>query len=134
MVGGVLDLLRRGPYDFNFFLLKGKDVVLYKNAAAPLFLENTPYAKLNSRFEDIGARKTHDTEGYRKLAIRCHLEETDALELDLEHVVGVTATVVKADVNCIDAMGGRCQQRQRRLNLVLHAWRGDEEHHGSGRQ
>lgn len=105
VVGEVLDFLQCGPYDFNFFLLKGKDVALYKNAAAPFFLQNMPYAELNSRFEDIGTWRTHDMEGYRKIAIRCHPEETDALELDLEHALGVTATVMKSDANCIDIMG-----------------------------
>lgn len=105
IIGEVLDLLQRSPYDFNFFLLKGEDIVLYKNAAAPFFLQKMPYAELNSRFEDIRTWKTHDMEGYRKLAIRCRLEETDALELDLVHALGVNATVVKADANCIDIMG-----------------------------
>lgn len=105
VVGGVLDLLKRGPYDFNFFLSKGSDFVLYKNAAAPFFLENTPYGKLNLRFEDIGVWQTHDVEGYRKIAIRCRPEETDALEHDLEQALKATATVMKSEVNCIDVMG-----------------------------
>jgi Cof subfamily protein (haloacid dehalogenase superfamily) len=104
VVGGVLELLKRGPYDFNFFLLKGGDFVLYKNAAAPFFLQNTPYGELNSRFEDISLWQTHDVEGYRKIAIRCRPEETNALEHDLEHALEATATVMKSDVNCIDIM------------------------------
>lgn len=105
VVRGVLDLLKRGPYDFNFFLSKGSDFVLYKNAAAPFFLENTPYGKLSLRFEDIGVWQTHDVEGYRKIAIRCRPEETDALKHDLEQTLGASATVMKSDMNCIDVMG-----------------------------
>lgn len=105
VVGGVLDLLQHGPYDFNFFLSKGSDFVLYKNAAAPFFLQDPPYVELNSRFEDIGVWQTHNVEGYRKIAIRCRLEETNALEHDLERALETTATVMKSDVNCIDVMG-----------------------------
>jgi Cof subfamily protein (haloacid dehalogenase superfamily) len=105
VVGGVLDLLQRGPYDFNFFLLKDSNFVLYKNAAAPFFLEHTPYRELNSRFEDISLWQTHDVDGYRKIAIRCRPEETDALEHDLKHALEAVATVMKSDVNCIDIMG-----------------------------
>ena len=105
VVGQVPSFLQRGPYDFNFFLLKGGDVTLYKNVAAPFFLQKMPYAGLNSRFQDIGSWKAHDMVGYRKIAIRCHPEETDALESDLEHALGVTATVMKSDTNCIDIMG-----------------------------
>jgi Cof subfamily protein (haloacid dehalogenase superfamily) len=105
VVAGVLDLLRRGPYDFNFFLLKDSNFVLYKNAAAPFFLEIAPYEELNSRFEDISLWQTHDMEGYRKIAVRCRPEETDALKHDLEHALEATATVMKSDVNCIDVMG-----------------------------
>ena len=105
VVGEVLDFLQRGPYDFNFFLLKGKDVALYKNAGAPFFLQKMPYAELNSHFEDIALWHSHRVEGYRKIAIRCHAEETNALEHDLEQVLGLTATVMKSDANCIDIMG-----------------------------
>src|SRR5450756_2490875 len=94
VIGEVLDLLQRSSYDFNFFLLKGKDVVLYKNATAPFFLQNTPYAELNSRFEDIGVWKTHDMEGYRKLAIRCHPEESDA---SMFKVAGVSVAMANGD-------------------------------------
>lgn len=105
VVREVLDLLKRGPYDFNFFLSKGSDFVLYKNAAAPFFLENGPYGKLSSDFEDIDVWHTHDVEGYRKIAIRCHPEETDVLKQDLEQTLAASATVMKSDANCIDVMG-----------------------------
>ncbi len=105
VIAETLDFLKGNAYSFNFFLLKGENAVLYRNADAPFFLQNTPYAELSPRFEDIKTWKHHRIEGYRKLAIRCRLEETDPLRSDLQHVLGDAATVVKADANCIDVMG-----------------------------
>jgi Cof subfamily protein (haloacid dehalogenase superfamily) len=109
VVAGVLDFLQHSSYDFNFFLRRGGELVLYKNATAPFFLENTlnPGAALRG-FRDIGAWQTRDIESYqsyRKIAIRCRLEETDALEQDLEQALGLAARVMKSDANCIDITG-----------------------------
>jgi Cof subfamily protein (haloacid dehalogenase superfamily) len=101
----VLNTLEHSHYDFNFFLSSGLDFVVLKNSAAPFFMEGTVFGELNSLFRDV--RTWHDLalEGYRKIAIRCHAEEMDALEWDLEHVLGRTANVLRSDVNCLDVMG-----------------------------
>lgn len=105
VVRQVLDHLAAGKHDFNFFLSRGKEFLVYKNETAPFFLQDTLYSELNSQFQDIGAWHSHDVDGFRKIAIRCRRDETDALERELEALLRGTATIMKSDVNCLDIMG-----------------------------
>ena len=105
VVRQVLDHLAAGKHDFNFFLSRGKEFLVYKNEAAPFFLQDTLYSELNSQFQDIGTWHSHDVGGFRKIAIRCRKDETDALEHELAELLDGTATIMKSDVNCLDIMG-----------------------------
>ncbi len=105
VVATVLETLEHSSYDFNFFLSRGRDGVFFKNAAAPFFLQGTVFGELSSLFRDIHTWHDLAFDGYRKIAIRCRLEETDALKCDLERALGKTATVQKSESNCIDVMG-----------------------------
>lgn len=105
VVAHVLELLEQGPYDFNFYLSHSGELVVFKNAAAPFFLAGTPYGIYDPLFREIHTWHGQVFDGFRKIAIRCHLEETEALKNLLEQGLGATATVKKSAANCIDVMG-----------------------------